>query len=877
MLRDGHTVHVRPIVPGDADRLVRFHQRQSPESIYFRYFSPRPRLSDRDVEHFTVVDHRDRVAFVALEGDELIGVARYERYRGTDTAEVAFFIDDEHQGRGLGTLLLEFLAEAGRDNGVRRFTATTLPHNRKMLRVFATAGYDVATRLEEGVVEVAFDIDPTAAALAAMERRERLAEAASVRRILHPDSVAVVGAGRVGGSLGADVFRNLLDNGFQGTAYAVNRDAARSGERVYGVEAYPSVDDLPEAVDLVLVAVPAEEVPAVVDRAGRRGAGGVAVLSAGFSEEGPHGAELERRTVEAARSHGMRLLGPNCLGLVNTHPSVRMDATLVPSMPPRGRVGVLAESGLLSASLIEHAVRTELGLSTFVAAGNRADVAATDLLSYWIEDDETAAVLMYLAARALPPRFVRAARAASMDMPVAALHTALSGATVRGGISRLEAAAAERRAQAVFRQTGIISVGTLEELFDLGRILADQPVPAGRGVAVVGNSDGAVALAADACLSAGLDLVPVEVEGPGGRALTNPIDLTFRADAEDYARVLGKVTADPSVHSVVVLHTPPRLELDTDVVDALLDASRAAPEVTFVATMLGPDTPRLGGGEGVAIPTFRFPEDAVHALGRLATYRSWRHAVDRFESEGPVGCDADGAERIIAEVLARRGPGDAGEVHLDHEDQERLLATYSVEVVPRRVVSDDDEAVAAAEELGWPVALKADTRNRRARAAASGVALDIVDEQQMRVVWARMAEVLDGSMTPAVVQRFVDEGIDVAVRVVRHPDGAGTVEVGLGGPSSISGVFELGVLPLTLADASALVAGSAIGRVITDPLDRVRIVELVHRMAALVEQHEEIRRVAADPVLVTSAGAVVADVEVVLGDPIEDFAVRRLE
>ena len=237
MLRDGHTVHVRPIVPGDADRLVRFHQRQSPESIYFRYFSPRPRLSDRDVEHFTVVDHRDRVAFVALEGDELIGVARYERYRGTDTAEVAFFIDDEHQGRGLGTLLLEFLAEAGRDNGVRRFTATTLPHNRKMLRVFATAGYDVATRLEEGVVEVAFDIDPTAAALAAMERRERLAEAASVRRILHPDSVAVVGAGRVGGSLGADVFRNLLDNGFQGTAYAVNRDAARSGERVYGVEA----------------------------------------------------------------------------------------------------------------------------------------------------------------------------------------------------------------------------------------------------------------------------------------------------------------------------------------------------------------------------------------------------------------------------------------------------------------------------------------------------------------------------------------------------------------------------------------------------------------------------------------------------------------
>jgi len=876
VLRDGHTVHVRPIVPGDADRLVRFHQRQSPESIYFRYFSPRPRLSEKDVRHFTVVDNSDRVAFVALFEDELIGVARYERYRGTDTAEVAFFVDDEHQGRGLGTLLLEFLAAAGRDNGVRRFTATTLPHNRKMLRVFTSAGYDVATRLEEGVVEVAFDIDPTAAALAAMERRERVAEAASVRRILHPRSIAVVGAGRAGGSLGADVFRNLLDNGYRGVTYAVNREAAEAGERVYGMESYRSVEDLPEPVDLVVVAVPAEEVPSVVERAGRLGVGGVAVLSAGFSEEGPAGAELERRTVEAARLHGVRLLGPNCLGILNTHPDVRLDATLVPDMPPRGRVGLLAESGLLSASIIQHAVRTELGLSTFVAAGNRADVAATDLLSYWIEDEATDAVLMYLAARALPPRFVRAARAAAMDMPVAALHTALSGAAVRGA-SRAEARAAERRSQAVFRQTGIVSVGTLDQLFDLGRILADQPVPAGRGVAVVGNSDGAVALAADACLSAGLDLVPVEVEGPAGRTLTNPVDLTFRATAADYAKVLGQVAADPSVHSVVVLHTPPRLEPDHDVVRALLAATEAAPEVTFVATLLGPDAPRLAGDDGPAIPTFRFPEDAVHALGRLAAYRSWRRAADRLELEGPVGCDDDGARELLERVLATRPPGAPGEVLLDHDDQVALLETYRVEVVPRRVVHDVDAAVAAGSDLGWPVALKAQTRNRRARAAASGVALDVIDEEAMRVVWARMAEVLDGTMTPAVVQRFLDEGVDVAVTVTRHPDGAGTVEVGLGGPASITGATELGVLPLSLADASALVATSPVGRVLTDPLDRVRIVELVHRMAALVERHESIRRIVADPVLVTGAGASVADVEVAVGDPVEDLAVRRLE
>jgi acyl-CoA synthetase (NDP forming)/RimJ/RimL family protein N-acetyltransferase len=878
VLRDGHTVHVRPIVPGDADRLMRFHARQSPESIYFRYFSPRPELSERDVQHFTVVDHRDRVAFIALSEDEMVGVARYERYRGTDTAEVAFFIDDAHQGRGLAALLLEYLAEAGRDNGLRRFTATTLPHNRKMLRVFTTAGYDVATRLDEGVVEVAFDIAPTVESFAAMERRERVAEAASVRRMLRPGSVAVVGAGRGSDGLGAGVFRNLLTNGFRGTAYAVNRDAAAAGEQVMGVTAYATVEDLPEAVDLVVVAVPAAEVPGVVERCGRRGVGGVAVLSAGFSEESEEGAELERQVVDSARLHGIRLLGPNCLGIVNTDESVRLDATLVPALLPPGRIGMLTESGLLSAAIIDHAVRAGLGMSTFVAAGNRADVAATDLLSYWIEDDDTDAVLMYLAARALPPRFVRAARAASMDMPVAALHTAMAGVGDHTGTSRRVVRAAERRAEAVFRQTGVISVPTLGQLFDLGRVLADQPVPAGHGVAVVGNSDGAVALAADACLAAGLELVPVETTGSRGQTVSNPVNLTHRATAADYSRVLGEVAADPAVHSIVVIHTPPRTDLDTEVVDALLAATEAAPEVTFVATVLGSgDLARFGGDGGPAVPAFPFPEDAVQALGRLAAYRAWRRAADRFASAGPEGCDADLAREVVAAALERRGPGEQGAVALDHRDQEALLASYRIDVVPRRVVHDDVAAVAAAEEIGWPVVLKAHTRNRRARSAASGVALDVVDRNQLRVVWARMEQLLDGPMAPAVVQHFVDEGVDVAVTVTRHPDGAGTVEVGLGGPAAISGSVELGVLPLTLGDASALVANSPVGRVLTDPLDRVRIVEVVHRLAALVEDHDAIRRVYADPVVVTGSGAAIADVQITVDDAVEEFTVRRLE
>jgi acyl-CoA synthetase (NDP forming)/RimJ/RimL family protein N-acetyltransferase len=875
VLSDGHTVRVRPIVPDDAEALVRFHQRQSAESIYFRYFSPRPRLSNREVQHFTTVDHHDRVAFVALAMDEIIAVARYERYRGTDTAEVAFFVDDEHHGRGLASLLLEYLVAAGLENGLRRFAATTLPNNRKMLGVFQSAGYEVASRLDDGVVEVGFDIDPTGAALAAMDRRERAAEAASVRPMLAPTSVAVVGAGKGRGGLGAEVFRNLLANGFQGPVHPVNHDA----DLVEGVPAFGSVLDLPEAVDLAVIATPAADVPRVIEQCGERGVRAVVVLSAGFSESGREGARLELEALRAARRHGLRLLGPNCLGLINTDPTVRLDATLAPTMPPAGRVAAMAEAGTLSAAIVDHAERMDLGLSTMVAAGNQADVSATDLLSYWTEDDRTVAVLLYLAARHLRPRFVRAARAASLQKPVAALHTSMAVAASpgRGGD-------AARRAQAMFRQTGVISVATLEQLFDVGRIVADQPVPDGHGVVVVGNSDGAVALAADACVDAGLDLVPVEVVAGSGRVLTNPIDLSYLADAESFRDALAVVTAAPGVHSVIVVYTPPRLQWDPEVVEVVLDAAGAAPHVTIAATMLGAaGRARLVREQHddaqVAVPIFRFPEDAARAIGRLAGYGAWRRSAVSSAAAGSASGDVESAAAAIGPALARVRDLEDGDrvVALDHDEQFGLLAAYGVELIEPQVVHDADEAVAAAQRLGWPVTLKAATRDRLTRSAASGVVLDIADEAQLRATWDRMREALGPAMLPAVVQRFAESGLDVAIEVRRDEDGSGTVLVGLGGPAAILDEHELGVLPLTLADTSSLVATSPVGRVLTDPLDRVPVVELVHRLAALVEEHDCVRSVIADPVVVSPMWARVADVQVLVGEPVEDFSVRRLE
>ncbi len=862
VLSDGQTVHVRPIIPDDADRLVRFHSRQSPESIYFRYFSPRPTLSERDVHRFTHVDHHDRVAFVALAGDELIAVARYERYRGTDTAEVAFFIDDAHHGRGLATLLLEYLAAAGLERGVRRFAATTLPHNRKMLGVFAAAGYQVSSRIDDGVVEVAFDIDPTAASQAAVDRRERRAEAASVRRVLEPRSVAVVGVGRSGTGLGAEVYRNLVGNGFRGPLHAVNP----AGGSIDGVAMHTSVAALPGPVDLVVIATPAAAVPDIVDECGEQGVGGVVVMSAGFSESGPEGAALETASVDAARHHGIRLLGPNCLGVVNTDPEILLDATIAPSVPPRGRTAMLAESGTLAAAIIEHAVRMDLGISTLVAAGNRADISVSDLLSYWCEDDATAGVLLYLAAHDLQPRFVRAARAASLELPVAALHSSMSA---RGSG---DAAGDERaRAQAMFRQTGVIGVDTLEQLFDIGRLVADQPVPRGHGIVVLGNSDGAVTLAADACLAAGLHLVPLEIDGV---ALPNPVDLTHLADAAAYRSAIEWVSTDPRVHAVMVIHTPPHLELDDDFVDVVLDATAASPEITFAVTMLG----AAGRGrlvrDGIGLPIFRFPEDAARAIGRLSDHRVWRDSVaSAGESEERV------AEQTVARaVLDTVGELDDGAaVPLSIVQQTDLLAAYHVEVIERVEVDDVAAAVRAAESMDAPVVLKARRRDRMARSAASGVVLDLSGGDEVRAAWHRLHEAWGDGLTPAVVQRFVPQGIDVAVSVRRDPGGSGTVRVGFGGPASIARDYELGVLPLTLSDASSLVASSPVGRVLTDPLDRVAVVELVHNLASLVVDHESIQSLRADPVVCSPSAALVADVEVLVGPPAEDFDVRRLD
>lgn len=829
VLRDGHTVRIRSIRPSDAERIERFHERQSPESIYFRFFSPRPRLSERELRHFTSVDHHDRVAFVALVDDEVIAVARYERYEGTGTAEVAFFVDDRHHGRGIATLMLEYLAAAARDNGISRFRASTLPNNRKMLRVFAAAGYDVATHLDEGVVDVAFDLRSTGEVLAAVERREQVAQAASVRPLLHPGTVVVVDV--EGDAAGPDALP--VRAGFVGRVDHVVPD---------------DLDGIRDGTDLAVVTGPAPAVPSVLDECGRRSVGAAIVAT----QADPDEVDL---ILEAARRHGLRVLGPGVAGVSNTDPGSSLHVMADAAMPLHGRIGMLVGDGDVVAPIVDHTRRVGLGISTLVASSSGADVDVADLLSYWAEDRGTAGVLLYLGQEPLPERFLRSARRASLSTPVAALRASTP-------LADLRLVQVRRCEDAAFRQSGVMAVGTLQELLAIGRVLADQPEPSGRGVAVVGTSDGAVALTVAACAAAGLE----------------PVLRLFSSD--DLGTALTVATSDPAVHALVVVDTSPGAVPPEGLTTQILAASTRRPDLTVVATTVGGERAvrLVDHTSATAVPVFTFPEHAAIAIARLAAAGEWRSTARVHGSES-----ASSAEVDAARDLARRWWSDAeaegspaARLRLDHAQQEELLATVGLAVAPRRTVSSVDEAARAAAEIGWPVALKVRRRDRRKRTALGGVALDLAVEEDLRGTWARMEAALgaDG-MTPAVVQRLLEQGVDVGVQVRRTASGT-TVEVGLGGPAAAFDPWELGLVPLTLADAGFLVSSSSVGRALTDPIERVPVVTLVHRLAALVEEVDEIESLRVDPAVVVGPDAWIADVEVVLAAPGAAMPVRHL-
>ncbi|MFD4702220.1 bifunctional acetate--CoA ligase family protein/GNAT family N-acetyltransferase [Streptomyces niveus] len=551
VLRDGGTARVRPITTDDAERLVSFYEQVSDESKYYRFFAPYPRLSDKDVYRFTHHDYVDRVGLAVTVGGEFVATVRYDRIdaRGmpasapADEAEVAFLVQDAHQGRGIASALLEHIAAVARERGIRRFAAEVLPANNKMIKVFRDAGFTQKRNFEDGSVRLVLDLEPTAESLAVQRGREQRAEARSVQRLLGPSSVAVVGAGRTAGGVGRAVLRNLLDGGFTGRVYAVNLALPPDLAEIDGVPAVRSLAEIREPVDLAIVAVPAERVPDVVADCGEHGVQGLVVLSAGYAESGPAGRERQRELVRQARSYGMRVIGPNAFGVINTAPAVRLNASLAPEPPERGRIGLFTQSGAIGIALLAGLVRRGAGLSTFISAGNRADVSGNDFLQYWHDDPDTDVVLLYLESIGNPRKFTRLARRTGAVKPVVVAKGARHSGSAPPGHAVPVTRIPDATVSALLSQAGVIRADTVTELVDAGLLLSTQPLPAGPHVAILGNSESLGLLTYDACLTEGLRPLP-------------PLDLTTSARPEDFRTALATALADPGCDAVVVTAIP---------------------------------------------------------------------------------------------------------------------------------------------------------------------------------------------------------------------------------------------------------------------------------------------------------------------------------
>jgi acyl-CoA synthetase (NDP forming)/GNAT superfamily N-acetyltransferase len=867
VLSDGGTVRIRPIRPDDGPLLVDFHGRQSPESIYFRYFTPHPRLSDEEVARLTNVDYVDRMAFIALRADLMVGVARYDRWPLRSEAEVAFFVDDAHRGRGIATVLLEYLAEAARRAGIRAFTATVLPTNQRMVSVFRAAGFEVRSSFEEGVIEVHLDLQPTPAAEAAIAARAQRAEAEAVRLLLAPRSVAVIGAGRERHGVGHAVLRNLLVHDFNGPVYPVNPNA----EHVGGVPAVPAVGDIEGPVDLAVVVVPATEVPQVVEACGHKGVKAVIVISAGFAEAGPEGAALSAATVRAARRFGIRLLGPNCLGVINTDPDVRLHATFATPNPRPGPVALLSESGTIGGALLDRIGEAGLGASSFAAIGNRADVSANDLLQWWADDDRTGMVLLYLESFGNARKFGRIARELSRTKPIVAVQ---SGGVARAYPSEGGVLAAEALL-ALVEQTGIIRVDTLAQQLDVARVLASQPLPTGGRVALVGNGGGSLALAADACVDAGLTLATVgpgvEAGGAGSvvRLRASTVDLGFEATAADLTRAVRALLADDGVDSVLVVCAPAPRQSTSDLVRAVAEAAPDATGKTLLACVFGPHPvtiPSSGEG-GSGVPVFDFPDDAAYALGLVTRYAGWRARPEGVLVE-PDGADPDAARPLVAAALADRPAGSAtggevrggvgGEAALPIAVTVELLAAAGLPMVRSRVVDDADAAAGAAAEVGYPVAVKTASRSRLAKTEAGGLALDVQDEDDLRATLARIAAALGQSAWPVVVQPMAAPGVDVAVGVAQNPLVGPVLSLGPGGVATPLSAAQAHVLPLTDLDARRFVADSPLADLLV-PSARTLLEDLLLRVGGLVDAVPEITALEVNPVTVSPDAASIVD------------------
>ena len=867
VLKDGSTVEIRPIKATDRDALAEFHSRQSKESIYFRFFRYRPELTDKELDYFTTVDYRDRMAFVAVLGSKLVAVARYEKWKDRPAAEVAFFVDDDHHGLGLATLMLEFLAAAGRDRELSGFTATVLPENYRMLAVFRSAGFEVDTKFADGVIEVSLGIELTEETSTAIADRQRLSTARSVARILEPKRVAVIGASRTPGTVGHELVRNLAKafSDVDGTdrLFPINPNASE----VAGVPAFATIaaataavestsaaqppaaveaedqDRLP-VIDLAVIAVRATLVPEVVAQCAAAGVQGLLIVSNGFSELDDAGNEREQQIVDVARTNGMRLIGPNAFGLVNTAEQVRLRALFhsVPVAP--GRVALASESGPLGSALLEQIRAAGIGVSSFVGIGNRADVSVNDLLDYWSLDVNTDAVVLYVESFGNLRNFSTVAWRTSSTKPIITIGPASADLTE------------------LLRGAGVIVVDQVSQLADQAMLATSQPVARGNRVAVVANAASVARLAVEACRRHGLEVVvpasAADTEADGSVLIgdLDSVSLMPSGNPSDYERMIVAAAVSDEVDLILVA-VAPTAYLHAPELAALLDrVNRSIDKPIAVIGLVEPEVLKVD-----RLPVFTFPEEAAQVLGRHAAYGQWRAAQEGTATPSrPV-------PEVEDEIDGLLGDRDELRLTMASPSMAGLLETLAVPVAPYRLANGIEEVAEAAELLGYPLVVKAGSMPNRSLGESGGAAIDIHNRTALVASHSRMTEQLGDTMVPTIIQQMVPSGSLIRIELIQNASIGSLISIGPGGSGrDVVAPAARRFLPFGEPAANDLVdAAVADGLLVAvDAAERAALIDIIMALGAAGAASDRVARILVNPVIVAGTKTAPSDVEIEL-------------
>jgi acetyl coenzyme A synthetase (ADP forming)-like protein len=870
ILRDGHTFKVRPIGRDDKDKLRDFFYRLSPQTRYFRFGHMKEQISDKELDYFTDVHPPESYAYLGLtgEGDEELirAVARWFQSPDQSMAEIAFVVEDNVQARGIGTALLEKLAEKAFKYRIKKLIANVLPDNMRMLRVFEESGFNITKRMHEGYVEITFDLEHQEEFSKRQAFREHISRSLGMRRMLYPKTIAVVGASRDPSSVGGKVFRNLLYNDFGGAVFPVNPRASA----VNGVQSYASVSDIPGDVDHAIIVVPASMVLDIVDACGRKGVWSIVVISAGFGESGAEGKERQRLLREKVLSYGMRCVGPNCLGIMNTDPRVNLNATFANTWPPRGNLSIGSHSGALGLALLDYVKSNNLGIAHFASIGNRMDVSSNDLLEFWEDDENTSVILLYLETFGNTRRFSRITRRISRKKPIVAVKAGRSDVGGRAASSHTGAlAASDAAVDALFRQAGVIRVDTIEEMFNVSKLLAGQPLLQGRNIGILTNAGGPGVLAADAAVNWGLSVPSLSEETqkklasflPKEAALANPVDIIASATGSQFEKTLGVMLDDPALDAVLVINIPLREpEEVASAIRKVMAGYTGKKPVVACFMMSGASEVDLRYGPGLLLPVYMFPEAAIKSLAL-----SWPYARYRQREEGHLKEFTDIDEDEARRFLRSHGAYSEGGGWLAPEVAMGLLQRYGISVAATRAAFTPDEAVEAARKTGFPVAMKLRSMSITHKTDVGGIALNLQNDADVMNAYIEMQERLNlagcaDAMAGVIIQPMIKGGQEVIIGMSQDPVFGSLLMVGIGGVQvELIKDVAFSLHPLLDRDPDYLLAQLKGLPLLTGwrgntPKDMDSLKEVLLRFSALIDDFAEIAEMEMNPVMVFDAG-----------------------